>query len=367
MAPLIALEEHYFAPSDLLPSHVMSLYSEQFKYVPSVHAKLLDISTDSLRVQSMQHSGITMQILSHAPGLSSSEPEHCSQVNDFLAAKIDASDESKRLYRGLAVLPMGSPGKAAEELRRCVKELGFVGTMIDNHVIGASLSSASESVGDGKEAKYYDNPDFWPVFEAAQDLDVPIYIHPMFPPPRLAEHYTSGSFVLGAGVSMGSSGWGWHSECGLHVLRLFASGLFDKYPRLKIVVGHFGEMLPFMLDRLYMLSKRWGDRERDFRKVWKENLYLTTSGCWSVDPMATIARNTDVSNVLFSLDWPFADAEDGRSFWEDLGKSGLYDAESLEKIGWKNAAKLFKLDENELIEAAAKFTKASNSVTGEAS
>ena len=119
MAPLIALEEHYFAPSHLLPAHVVSLYSEQFKYVPSVHAKLLDISTGSLRVQSMRHSGITMQILSHAPGLSSSEPEHCAQVNDYLATDIGLSDASKRLYRGLAVLPMRWPGKSergAEEV-----------------------------------------------------------------------------------------------------------------------------------------------------------------------------------------------------------------------------------------------------------
>ena len=239
--------------------------------------------------------------------------------------------------------------------------------MIDNHVLDASAPATSGGTGDGgKEAAYYDAPEFWPVFEAAQDLDVPIYIHPMFPPPRLAAHYTSGAFTLGAGVSMGSSGWGWHSECGLHVLRLFASGVFDAYPRLKIVVGHFGEMLPFMLDRLYMLSKRWGHRERDFRKVWKENLFLTTSGCWAIDPMATIARNTNVDNVLFSLDWPFADAEDGRSFWEDLRNSGLYDREDLDKIGWKNAARLFKLDEQQVMEAAEAFALAVDNAEKEA-
>jgi predicted TIM-barrel fold metal-dependent hydrolase len=296
----------------------------------------------------MRRAGVTLQILSHAPGLSSADPRHCAQVNDFLAAQIRATDASRSLYRGLAVLPMVSPVHAARELRRCVAELGFVGAMIDNHISSADGSGS---------ATHYDGAEFLPVFAAAEELDVPIYIHPMFPPPTLATQYSAGAFAAGAGASMGSSGWGWHSECGLHVLRLFAAGVFDSCPKLKIIVGHFGEMLPFMLDRVYALSVRWGARQRDFRTVWRENMWITTSGVWSVDPMAMIARNTETDKVLFSIDWPFADAGDGKKFWEDLAQSGLYDEAGLAKIGWRNAAKLFRLDEDEVEAAAERFEK----------
>jgi predicted TIM-barrel fold metal-dependent hydrolase len=350
--PLIALEEHFFAPPPLVPSSVVSRYSQQFAFVPNVHDKLLDLST--ARKADMRVAGVTLQIIAHAPGMSGASADQAAKVNDYLAKAIGATEEDRRVFRGLAVLPMGEAGKAAEELRRCVRELGFVGAMIDNHVekvVGEGDSSKADGPG---ERIMYDREEFSAVFEAAHELDVPIYLHPMFPTASLAQSY-QGNYIDGAALSMGSSGWGWHSECGLHVLRLFAAGVFDKFPKLKIIVGHFGEMLPFMVDRIAQLSVRWGKRERDFRTVYRENIWITTSGVWSVDPMAMIKRNTPIDKILFSIDTPFAKAEDGKIFWEELQASNLHSSQEMDDIGWKNAAKLFKLDEEELAKVAQEF------------
>jgi predicted TIM-barrel fold metal-dependent hydrolase len=222
---------------------------------------------------------------------------------------------------------------------------GFVGVMVDNHV---------EDKGPLGRVQY-DAPKYDPVWRMAEMLFQPIYLHPMFPPGPLAEAYTVSHILPNAAASLGTSGWGWHSECGLHVLKLFAAGVFDRFPKLRIIVGHFGEMLPFMLQRICQLSGRWGVRQRDFATVWRENIWITTSGVWSVDPMAMIQRNTSVEKVMFSIDTPFAKAEDGKRFWEDLCASRIYDEKELENIGWKNAARIFHLDEEQLIQDAEKF------------
>jgi predicted TIM-barrel fold metal-dependent hydrolase len=137
---------------------------------------------------------------------------------------------------------------------------------------------------------------------------------------------------------MGSRGW--HSDVGLHILKLFASGLFDEYPRLKIIAGHFGEMLPFMLERIMVLSKRWGERKRLFKEVYDENIWITTSGVWSVSPMACILRNTKIDHILYSVDYPFAKNEDGVVFMNELKESGLVTDEQFEMIGYRNAETL---------------------------
>lgn len=137
-----------------------------------------------------------------------------------------------------------------------------------------------------------------------------------------------------------ASSWSWHSDVALHVFKLFAAGVFDRYPRLKIVVGHFGEMIPFMLARIEMLSKRWGERKRSFREVYDENLWITVSGVWSLDPLATILRNTKKERILFSVDYPFARNEWGKKWMEELCESGMCNQKTVDMIGYLNAEKL---------------------------
>lgn len=143
--------------------------------------------------------------------------------------------------------------------------------------------------------------------------------------------------------SLLASSWNWHSEVALHVFKLFAAGLFDRFPRLKIVIGHFGEMIPFMLQRLEQLSPRWGERQRNFRIVYDENLWITTSGVWSLDPLRCILANTRKERILFSVDYPFARNEWGKKWMEDLRESGLVTEEELLMIAYKNAEKLLGL------------------------
>ncbi|KAK2056305.1 amidohydrolase [Colletotrichum caudatum] len=140
-----------------------------------------------------------------------------------------------------------------------------------------------------------------------------------------------------------AAGFGWHQETGLAVLRLFAAGLFDAVPGVKIIIGHFGEMLPFMMERVEKLSPRWGARERSWRRVWEENIWVTTSGVWGLAPLACVLRNTPVDHVLYSVDYPFAKNEDGLAWVRELRDSGMVTPEELDKIAYRNAEKLLRV------------------------
>lgn len=317
MIPLITLEEHFFASF----IGTSPFYAEQFKWLPGVLEKHIDIGP--LRLQEMDKGAVSLQIISHGAGLCSSV-EECRKANDELHAAV--KKEGGKRFAGWAVLPMGAPDQATTELRRAVQELGFVGALVDNHVQG----------------KMYDGKEYRGFFEVAQELDVPIYLHPTWPEEQFAVRF-KGNFTDGAATSIGSSGFGWHVDVGLHVLKLYASGLFDQFPKLKIVIGHMGETLPFMHERIAQLSKRWGPLKRSWKEVYDENIWITTSGVWSVNPMATILRNTRIDKILYSVDYPLMKNEEGLRFMEELEKSGLVTNEEFEMIGYKNAEALLKV------------------------
>ncbi|KEF52309.1 uncharacterized protein A1O9_11549 [Exophiala aquamarina CBS 119918] len=318
--PLVSLEEHFFSAA-MLASPTAAQYGEQFKHIPGLREKLSDVG--ALRLSSMDANNISLQIVSHAPGsLSAGE---CRAANEQLSHAIAQHPDR---FAGFAVLPVSSPASCAAELRRCVEELGFVGALIDNH----------SSTG-----AYYDGAEYLPLFETAQALDVPIYLHPTWPTePMLISLYT-GNFPLSATQSISASAFGWHSDVATHILRLFAAGLFDTLPKLKLIVGHMGEMLPFMLARINQLSVRWAPGQRSFQQVYDENLWITTSGNWSVDPMACILRNTKIEHVLFSVDYPFARNEDGVRLMQELEESELVDEKGLELIAHGNAEALLRV------------------------
>ncbi|KAF2719833.1 hypothetical protein K431DRAFT_286319 [Polychaeton citri CBS 116435] len=314
--PLITLEEHFF--STAVFNDLDESYSEQFKYLPNVANELRDLG--SLRLSEMEKGQVSLQVISHGPGCPSTS--QCRSANDQLATAVKANPTR---FAGFAVLPMADPEAAAAELERVVRTYGFVGALVDNHVAGT----------------YYDGKDYRGFWAKVQELDVPVYLHPTWPADRMGGSYAGGgSFSAGAEKSLGASGWGWHSETGLHVLRLYASGLFDELPRLKVVIGHFGEMLPFQLERIFKLSIRWGKQQRKFKQVWDENIWITTSGVWSLAPMACIMMNTKVERVLYSVDFPFERNENGLKWFKELEGSGLCTPEQLEMIAYKNAEAL---------------------------
>lgn len=335
--PLITLEEHFFSQASLTgPS--AGAYNEQFKALPGILDQLKDLGP--LRLQSMNENNITMQIISHGPTQPTLSPSDCRMANTQLHESICKDEESRSHFAGFAVLPMNEPDEASKELAYCVEELGFVGALIDNH----------------SQGRTYEGPEYRGFWYTVQSLGVPIYIHPswatdqmrhgIFPDIKPDGNGTArdDANVLSAGAvsSLMASSWNWHSDVALHVFKLFASGLFDRLPRLKIVIGHFGEMIPYMLDRTIQLSPRWNDPplKRNFKTVYDENLWITTSGVWSLDPLATMLRNTKKERILFSVDYPFAKNEWGKKWVEDLLESGLCDQETVDMIGYKNAEKL---------------------------
>ncbi|KAH6615450.1 hypothetical protein B0J18DRAFT_483878 [Chaetomium sp. MPI-SDFR-AT-0129] len=284
--PLISLEEHFF--SSAAPSSLHEKHAEQLRHIPNILAQLTDLGTRH-RLPDMDAGGIALQVVSHAPGLGVHDAALSRAANDQLAKAID--EEDKRA---------------------------------DNHCNG----------------KFYEGPEYNVWWATVEELGVPVYLHPSWPSEDMRARYCSSTFTEATAGSLASSGWGWHTETGLHVLRLFASGLFDRRRGLKIVVGHMGEMIPFMLQRIAQLSQRWGTFERDFNTVYRENIWITTSGDWSLDPLRCILANTRLDHILYSVDYPFVSNELGLKWIQELEKSGLVDEEGFKGIAYKNAERL---------------------------
>ena len=300
LPPLITLEDHFLtgeAPPDLA-EQIELVYDQIYPDSVPFEERLRDAGP--LRLQAMDSGDASLQIVSHTPGLSTATLEDCEKANDILHACVKEEEsragggDGLRRFAGFAALPTAKPEAAAKELQRCIKDLGFVGALIDTHADG----------------KFYDGSEHDPFWAAAESMNVPIYIHPTWPDEAIMNaRYEGGLLSRTAQLTMASSGWGWHSDTAIHVLRLFASGVFDRFPKLKIIIGHMGEKIPFMLERVIDISTWWADRKRNFKLVWDENIWLTTSGNWSVDPMACLLRNTRKDRIMYSVDYPFATFE----------------------------------------------------------
>lgn len=312
--PLIALEEHF-------DSNVVAEKDALHKNMPEHLTKPLADIGDG-RIKDMDAGGMRLQVVSHT-GLNYSVSE-CQQANEKLAAACAANP--KRLA-GFAMLPMQDPQAAADELERTVKSFGFLGAMINDHL------------ADGTK---YDDEKYWEVFEKAVELDVPIYLHPSYPGTDMEDHY-KGSFSDTSAMMMSTASWGWHSECGLHLLRLFAAGLFDRFPTLKVVLGHMGEMLPYMLPRIINTTRAWGTFKRDLRTVWKENIWVTTSGLFALPSLELLLKTSPRDKVMFSVDYPFSSTEMGLNFVRAIESSEIMDSEQLEAFCHGNAEGLLKI------------------------
>ena len=318
--PLVALEEHYLSPHVRAELKALGKNDPYEGFPPAIINQLHDLGEN--RVKDLDAGGIRLQVISHS-ALDGS-PDAVRAANNDLAAACKA--RSSRLA-AFAKLPMEDPLAAVEELRRCIHEHHFVGALINNHVNG----------------EFYDDEKFWPVFACAEELDVPVYLHPTFAADDAMPHY-QGNFSGMAALSMSAFAWGWHAETGLHVLRLWASGLFDKYPKLKIVLGHMGELLPYQLDRIMTGSSRWGKCDRDLRTVWTQNIWITTSGMFSLAPLACLLKVCSIDRIMYSVDYPQSRNEVGLAFVKKIEEEQILSKEDLEAFCWKNAKELLKLD-----------------------
>jgi predicted TIM-barrel fold metal-dependent hydrolase len=324
---IVTLEEHISFPemADKIPREALGGFG-QSAAMQRIAPKLADITNE--RLKSMDATGITMQVLSvdgFGANLLSSEqsPAFAMQYNDLIAERI-AGFENR--FTAFAHLPMTAPIAAADELERAVKKYRFRGAMIRGLT----------------QDKFLDQPEFAPIFERAEKLDVPIYLHPGLPPKGVADIYYSGlPDYSGMAEALACYGWGWHSETALHVLRLLFSGIFDRYPGLKLIIGHMGEMLPMMMARSERAFKpgNGGANQRTLTDTFHQQVHITTSGFFTQPPLKVALDTFGIDNIMFSVDYPFSTNEMGIDFLNAIELSD----EQLAKIAHGNADKLLKL------------------------
>jgi predicted TIM-barrel fold metal-dependent hydrolase len=324
---IVTLEEHISFPemAAQIPKDALGGFG-QSERMQQLTPKLADITGE--RLQSMDATGITMQVLSvdssGANLLSPQEgPAFATQYNDLIAQRIAGFEHR---FAAFAHLPMTAPMAAADELERAVTEYHFHGAMIRGLT----------------QDKFLDQPEFAPIFERAEKLDVPIYLHPGLPPKGVADIYYSGSpNHSGMAEALACYGWGWHSETALHVLRMLYSGIFDKYSKLKLIIGHMGEMLPMMMARSERAFKpgNGGANQRTLADTFHQQVHITTSGFFTQPPLKIALDTFGIDNMMFSVDYPFSTNEMGIDF---LNAIELPD-EQIAKIAHGNADRLLKL------------------------
>src|SRR5580700_263852 len=304
----VALEEHFAIPETLQDSAGFAPEADW----PELKGRLLDIQDRRLR--EMDAHGIEMMLLSlNAPAVQAiPDREKANEIarrsNDFMAEQI--ARQPKR-FAGLAALPMQTPDLAARELNRCVWELGFRGALVN----GFSQTADSDS------GIYYDVKAYWPFWAEVERLDVPFYLHPRNPLPKDSAIYDGHRWLLGPS-------WAFGQETAVHALRLMGSGLFDEYPRLKIILGHMGEGLPFSMWRVdhrnaWVKAPPRYPAKRKIADYFHANFYLTTSGNFRTQTLIDAMLEIGADRILFSTDWPFENVDHAADWFTNASISEI--------------------------------------------
>jgi predicted TIM-barrel fold metal-dependent hydrolase len=320
----ITLEEHFASPAFLDgPGRKLK---ERAAKIGGPAARFLEQLSDlgDNRIAEMDAAGIDMQILSlTSPGVEQLEAAEAAafarETNDFLAEAIRSHPTR---FGGFAALPTADPNAAVAELERTIHEYGFKGAVINGHIQG----------------RYLDDKFFWPIFEHAEALRVPIYLHPT-PPPQPVIEASYGGFSPIVTELFAGPGWGWHIETAIHVIRIILGGTFDRYPGLQIVVGHMGETLPFMLQRLDMMPAAMTKISRPISAYLRENIHYTFSGFNYTPTFLDLLLEVGVDRIMFSADHPYASMVQARAFLDRLPVSPA----DRERIAHGNAERLLKL------------------------
>ena len=321
----IAFEEHFAVEETLEETKAFAGDSGQFDVF---QRQILDLETE--RLERMDANGIALAILSlNAPGVqritdSGLALEIAQKAN---AAMTAAVEKHPSRYRAFAALPMHNAKIAADELKRTVEQHGFKGCMLNGF----------QQMGDGREVKYYDQPEYHDFWATVAELDVPVYLHPRMQIPSRAQNYEGHPWLM-------SAPWGFAVETSIHALRLCGSGIFEQFPELKICLGHLGENIPFGLGRLddrMRFSPRGYRGKRPLGDYFKENFHITTSGNFHNEPFRCTLDVLDPDKVYFSSDYPFEAMEYGCGWFDSTDEIS---AEQKLAIGRNNAIRLFKLE-----------------------
>ncbi len=289
-----------------------------------IRAQIQDIG--ERRIRDMDATGIAKQILSlTSPGVQVFDaPTAVSLATSFNDQLAEAIRKHPDRFAGLAAIAPQDPPAAAKELERAVKSLRLKGAIVNSHTRG----------------EYLDEPKFWEIFEAAESLGVPIYLHPTTPSPRM----------VGPFLDRGLDGavFGFAVETSLHILRIVFSGVFDRFPKLRMVAGHLGEGLPYWLFRIDFMHQRLTSNNRYANvpklqkkpsEYLKENFYVTTSGMAWQPPILYAQSVLGVDRVLYAMDYPYQFVPDEVRVTDDLPIS---DADK-KKLYQTNAERVFAL------------------------
>lgn len=318
----IAIEEHFALEETLGSSQGPHGETDGWK---ALRRNLLDVQEE--RIARMDRLGIDMAVLSlNAPVLQAmpdrkQAAELAVRANDFLAEQVAKRPDR---FRGFAALAMQDPEVAAREATRCVRELGFLGALVNGY-------TERDTPG---TAYHYDLPEFLPFWDQFAQLDVPFYLHP---------RDLSRMEILAGHPWLVTAAWSFGVETSTHALRLMCSGLFDRHPNLQIILGHLGEGLPFSVWRVdHRLEKdpRGITIKKKIGDYFRQNFWITTSGNFHTMSLQDAMWEIGVDRILFAADFPFEDMEEAVT-WFDAASINPYDKE---KIGRTNALGLFKLD-----------------------
>ncbi len=316
MVKKIALEEHFLSPGlveDWRPT-VADL-------PPAAAERLFQRLTDfgDLRLEIMDKAGIERAVLSiSGPGVQAERDTAAAlrkarAANDFLAEQIAKRPDR---YAGFAHIAVQDPKAAADELERCLRDLKFCGAMINGHTNG----------------QYLDHPSLAPFWERVDALGAVIYIHPNDP--------LKPAPVLDDVPALRRATWEWGFETGSHALRLVFSGLFDRYPKARIALGHLGETLPYLLWRFDSRAKFYGAKlAKPPSHYIRQNMAVTVSGVLAAEPLRCALDALGRDKVMFASDYPFEDAEEAGHFMDTVA---LSDSERAD-VAYNNAARMFGL------------------------
>ena len=332
---IIGLEEHYMLPAiaEANPNSARKLFDPWRVVI----AEAADLGEGRIAV--MDAAGIDVQILSNQPGAETVEPslavELTRQANDAVAAAVTRHPDR---FRGFATLPMRDPVAAARELERAVRDLGFVGALINGHING----------------RYLDDKFFWPVFECAETLGVPIYLHPTVPPQPVIDACYSGFDPAVSGM-LSASGLGWHIDTGIHCIRLILGGVFDQFPGLQIIVGHQFEALSWMAWRTdYAFPVNESGLKRTIKEYLRENFYggilagefahqdpgaMDSRWSLSFNAYQSMVNVIGIDRIVFTTDYPFGNMKAARQFFDQMPINPA----DKEKIAHLNAERLLGL------------------------
>jgi len=319
---LVGLEEHFATPELIGAWQKLEPQWRDVGIASSpddeLGRRLVDL--DGERIAAMDETGLDVSVVSMTtPGLQNLDARDAVALqgvcNDTLA---DAVRRHPERLQGFAALATPAPDAAAAELDRAVRQLGFNGAMLYGRTRDRNL----------------DHHDFWPIFEAAEALNAPLYLHPQPPPPAVRAAYYSG---LGDAVdaALATHGYGWHYDAGLQLLRLILAGVLDRFPGLQLVLGHWGEVMLFYLDRIDRMSGI-ADLARPVSEYVRSNVYVTPGGVFSQRYLRWALDVVGADRIVFASDYPYVMVPDGgsRRFLEEADISET-DKEKIASANWE--------------------------------